>query len=60
LLLRVTEHAPAIGKYAEVIAVSHNADVRRHQVTLGFSTLDYVPLILDDIAFGRLDTATLG
>jgi hypothetical protein len=50
---------PAIQKYAEVIAISHSADVRRHQVTLGFSTLDYVPLILDDIAFGRLDTATL-
>jgi hypothetical protein len=51
---------PAIEKYAEVIAISHSADVRRHQVTLGFSTLDYVALILDDTAFGRLDTATLG
>jgi hypothetical protein len=61
-LIRFTPNniAPAIEKYAEVIAISDNADVRRHQVTLGFSTLDYVPLILDDIAFGRLDTATLG
>lgn len=52
--------APAIQKYAEVIAVSHSADVRRHSVTLGFSTLDYIGLILDDIAFGKLDTATIG
>jgi hypothetical protein len=52
--------APAIEKYAEVIGITHSADVRRHQVTLGFSTLDYVPLILDDTAFGRLDEGTLG
>lgn len=51
---------PAITKYAEVIAISQNADVRRHSVTLGFSTLDYVPLILDDIVFGKLDVAQLG
>jgi hypothetical protein len=60
-LIRFTPNniAPAIEKYAEVIAISDNADVRRHQVTLGFSTLDYVPLILDDVVFGRLDTGTL-
>lgn len=52
--------APAISKYAEVIAIAHNADVRRHSVTLGFSTLDYVPLVLDDVVFGKLDTAPLG
>jgi hypothetical protein len=52
--------APAIQKYAEVIAISHSADVNRHQVTLGFSTLDYVPFILDDTVFGRLDTGPLG
>lgn len=52
--------APAIEKYAEVIAIAHNADVRRHSVTLGFSTLDYIPLVLDDVVFGKLDTAPLG
>lgn len=52
--------APAIVEYAEVISIAHNAEVRRRQVTLGFASLDYVPLILDDIAFGRLDTGTLG
>lgn len=52
--------APAIQKYAEVIAISHSADVRKHSVTLGFSTLDYIGLILDDAVFGKLDTATIG
>jgi len=52
--------APAIQKYAEVISISHTADVNRHLVTLGFSTLDYVPFILDDTVFGRLDTGPLG
>jgi hypothetical protein len=52
--------APAIQKYAEVISIAHSADVNRHQVTLGFSTLDYVPFILDDTVFGKLDTGPLG
>lgn len=52
--------APAIQKYAEVISISHSADTVRHQVTLGFSTLDYVPFILDDTVFGKLDTGPLG
>jgi len=52
--------APAIQKYAEVIAISHSADVRKHSITLGFSTLDYISLILDDTVFGKLDTATVG
>jgi len=51
---------PAIQKYAEVISISHRADVRKHSVTLGFSTLDYIGLILDDVVFGKLDTATVG
>jgi hypothetical protein len=52
--------APAIQKYAEVISISHSADVRRHSVTLGFSTLDYIGLILNDAVFGKLDIATVG
>lgn len=52
--------APAIEKYAEVIAVADSTDLVRHSVTLGFSTLDYVALVLDDAVFGRLDTGTLG
>lgn len=52
--------APAISKYAEVISIADSTDVVRHSVTLGFSTLDYVAFILDDVVFGRLDTGTLG
>lgn len=52
--------APAIVKYAEVIAIGHSTDVRKHSITLGFSTLDYIGLILDDSVFGKLDTATVG
>jgi hypothetical protein len=52
--------APAIQKYAEVISISHSADVRKHSVTLGFSTLDYIGLILNDAVFGKLNTAAVG
>lgn len=52
--------APAIQKYAEVISIAHTADINKHTVTLGFSTLDYVSFILDDIVFGKLDTGQLG
>ena len=52
--------APAIQKYAEVISIAHTADINRHTVTLGFSTLDYVSFILDDVVFGKLDSGQLG
>lgn len=52
--------APAIVKYAEVIAIAHAADVVAHRVSLGFSTLDYASFVLDDAVFGKLDTGTLG
>ncbi len=52
--------APAIVKYAEVIAIAHAADVTAHRVSLGFSTLDYASFVLDDAVFGKLDTGTLG
>lgn len=52
--------APAILKYAEVISIAHTADINRHSVTLGFSTLDYVSFILDDVVFGKLDSGQLG
>jgi hypothetical protein len=52
--------APAIEKYVEVLGVSQSSDIRRRIVTLNFATLDYINFILDDVAFGRLDTDTLG
>jgi hypothetical protein len=52
--------SPAIVKYARVIAIADSVNTVRHAVTLGFETLDTVPFILDDIAFGKLDTAAVG
>jgi hypothetical protein len=51
--------APAIEKYAEVIAIAHDANITTHRVSLGFATLDYASFILDDAVFGKLDTGTL-
>lgn len=51
---------PAIEKYVEVLGIAQSSDVRRHAVTLNFATLDYISFILDDVAFGKLDSATLG
>lgn len=48
--------APAIVKYAEVISITHNVDTINHVVQLGFSTLDFALLVLDDAQFGKLDS----
>lgn len=47
--------APAIEKFAEVIGISHNIQAQNHNVELAFSTLDFASLVLDDLAFGKLD-----
>jgi len=52
--------APAIIKYAEIIRLDHQVDSVMHRVSLGFSTLDVTFLVLDDTAFGRLDSGALG
>lgn len=48
--------APAITKYAEVISIGHKVGIDRHSVSLGFSTLDFSYLVLNDAEFGKLDT----
>jgi hypothetical protein len=51
---------PAILKYATVIRVNHTVDLSgEHLVTLGLATQNLTYLILDDIAFGRLDQGAL-
>lgn len=47
---------PAIAKYAQVISISHRANVDRYSINLGFSTLDFAPFITDDAVFGKLDS----
>lgn len=47
--------APAIEKYAEIIRLDSQVDKIIHKVSLGFATLDFASLVLDDTVFGRLD-----
>ena len=47
--------APAIDRYAEVISLAHAVDNVNHILTMGFSTLDFSLMVLDDLVFGKLD-----
>jgi hypothetical protein len=47
--------APAIEKYAEIISLDHAVDTINHVLTMGFSTLDFSLMVLDDSVFGKLD-----
>jgi hypothetical protein len=51
--------APAIEKIAEVIRIDEDITPEFHTVTLGFATLDYFLLVLDDPEFGKLDRGAL-
>lgn len=46
---------PGINKYAEIISIDHAVDSVNHIMTLGFATLDFSLLVLDDVVFGKLD-----
>lgn len=46
--------APAITKSAEIIRVDHDITPISHVVSLGFATLDFTLLVLDDAQFGKL------
>ena len=48
--------APSIEKYAEIIAINNSIDSQNHVMTLGFATLDFALLVLDDAVFGKLDS----
>lgn len=47
--------APAISKYAEIIRIDNDIDPINHVMSLGFATLDFALLVLDDSVFGKLD-----
>jgi hypothetical protein len=51
--------APAIEKIAEVIRIDDDITPESHVVSLGFATLDYFLLVLDDPEFGKLDRGAL-
>lgn len=46
---------PAIDKYAEIISLDHMVDNTSHILTMGFATLDFSLMVLDDAVFGKLD-----
>ena len=48
--------APSIDKYAEIISIDNAIDSQNHVMTLGFATLDFALLVLDDAVFGKLDS----
>jgi len=48
--------APSINKYAEIISIDNSIDSQNHVMTLGFATLDFALLVLDDAVFGKLDS----
>ena len=51
--------SPAISKYAKVISIQHQASLTEHKMTLGLGTLTANTFVLDDVAFGILDTGIL-
>lgn len=51
--------APAITKYARVISIAHAATLTEHRMIIGLGTLTTNTFVLDDAAFGILDTGIL-
>lgn len=51
--------SPAISKYGRVIAINHQASPIEHRMTIGLGTLVGATFVLDDTAFGILDTGIL-
>jgi hypothetical protein len=49
----------AIVRYVEVIRISQEVNPETHYTTLGFSSLDYASLVLDDAEFGKLNAYSL-
>lgn len=47
---------PAIEKYAEIIRIDNAVTITNHTISLGFATLDFTLLVLDDPEFGKLDS----
>jgi hypothetical protein len=46
-------------RFVEVIRVAQSVNPETHYVTIGFSSLDYAPLVLDDAEFGKLNSYSL-
>ena len=46
-------------RFVEVIRIAQSVNPETHYTTLGFSSLDYAPLVLDDAEFGKLNSYSL-
>jgi hypothetical protein len=49
----------AIVRFVEIVRISQEVNPETHYTTLGFSSLDYAPLVLDDAEFGKLNAYSL-
>ncbi|AUV61428.1 putative tail fiber [Pontimonas phage phiPsal1] len=49
-----------IEKFGQIIRVAHSQSPGRHDVTFGFDSLEFAPLVLDDVVFGKLNSGRLG
>jgi hypothetical protein len=50
----------AIERFIQVISISHDVNPEIHIMRLAFQQIKYLPLVLDDAIFGKLDVANLG
>jgi hypothetical protein len=49
-----------IERFIQVISIKHDVNPEIHVVRLSFQQIKYLPLVLDDTIFGKLDVANLG
>lgn len=49
-----------IERFVQVISIRHDVSPEIHVSRLGFQQIKYLPLVLDDTIFGKLDVANLG
>lgn len=49
-----------IERFIGVISISNTVEVDRHFIQFGFQEVKFLPLVLDDSVFGKLDEGTLG
>lgn len=49
-----------IERFIQVISIKQDVNPEIHVVRLGFQQIKYLPLVLDDTIFGKLDVANLG
>jgi hypothetical protein len=50
----------AIERFIQIISIKHDVNPEIHITRLGFQEVKYLPLVLDDAEFGKLDVASLG